>query len=81
MYTKYKTYQTLVEKPHSKFLRADIDQIFISQQWQQSTFIKTPTTTKANILYNLTEEQWDRFCYAYISDKLHNPPPFQTHPT
>ena len=41
-------------------------------------FIRIPTTIKADILYKLTEEEWDSFCTRYIYEKLQNLPPFHT---
>ena len=52
IYTKHKTFQSLMDKPHSKFHHANIN--------------KRPTNTEADILYNLTGEEWDSFCTGYI---------------
>ena len=79
IHTKHKIYRSLVYRPHCKFFLVDIDQILLFKKWHCTTFTRTQTTTEVDILYKLTEEEWDRFCNAYISEKLHNQSQFQTH--
>ena len=49
------TYQFLVYKSWSKLFAADMDQIDIFQQWNQTIYIKVPTFTEAYIINKLTE--------------------------
>ena len=50
-----------MDKKHTKFFIMDIYQMLIFQQWNHTTLKNTPTTTEADIVYNITEEEWYRF--------------------
>ena len=61
IHTNHETYQPLVKNPHSKLFLVDIDQIFIIQNFHFTTFSKILTATEDDILYKITEKQWDSF--------------------
>ena len=54
----------MVDKKHTMLFIMYIYQIFIFQQWNHTTLANTPTTTEADIVYNITEEEWYRLCDA-----------------
>ena len=56
------TYRSLVDTPNSKLFMVHIDQLFVFKQWHHATFTMVTTTTEIDILYNLAEEESDRFC-------------------
>ena len=68
----------MVEKSHYKFFLLYIDQIFIFQKCRHNSFTKTPITTDYEILYILTEQEWDIFLNSYIYDELQNQLTVQT---
>ena len=70
--TKNNIYQSLVDKLHSKLFMVDMGQLFIFQQWYHTTFIRSPTNNKADILYKFTEEERDRLFNEYIAEKIHD---------
>ena len=76
--TKDVTYQSLMNKARLKLFARDMDKIIILWYCYQSIFSKRSTFTKAAIVDNLTETEWDRFCNTYIGNETHNPPQVQT---
>ena len=62
IHTKNETYRSLVDKENSNLFMVDIDQLFIFKKWHHTNFIRIPTTTEADILYNLTEDELDILC-------------------
>ena len=78
IHSNYDIYQSLVYKTHSKLFMVNIYQTFIFQQWCHVSFIGIPNSSKADILYKFTEEEWYTLCNAYIYEKLQNPSLVQT---
>ena len=46
---KYNIWQSLVNMEHSKFLIAELYQIFVLPKWRHTTFIRIPTTTEDDL--------------------------------
>ena len=57
IHAKHEAYRSLVDKEHSELFLVDTYQLFIFKQQHHATFIRSPTTNKANIIYNFTEEE------------------------
>ena len=73
IHNKYGIYRSLVYKTNSKLSMVYIDKIFVFQKYHHANFIKIPTTPKADILYNFTEEECGRFYNSCISNNLWYP--------
>ena len=57
IHNNYIIYKYLVENKHSKLFMVGIYQTFLFQQRHHTNFIRSPITTKADILYKFTEEE------------------------